>query len=443
VLVGLLTVRSMSTTTAAAPPTGPRTAQPARRRTPGLLRALTAVVAVHVVDDSYVQPPPGTSATDHLAGGLVLLVALVLAARLGARGRPGTAAVAAVAAGVLGLVVGAESAYYGTVRGPSGDDWTGLLALAAGAVLLGAGVWQGWRSRRSDGTRRRRYARRAVRGLATVLVLAAVAQPIAVSYLSTHVSRAEVPTAQLGTAHEDVLLRTSDGLRLAGWYVPSRNGAAVVVLPGRTGTQAHARMLVRHGYGVLLLDRRGEGDSEGAPHAYGWDGERDVHAAVTFLEQRPDVEPGRVGGLGLSVGGEVLLQAAAESPGLAAVVSEGAGVQSVLAARHAMAPRVYWPLLPMLLTEHAATMAFADSVAPPPIGDVVARIAPRPVLLVADPSSPNLERMNRDYRRIIGPSAALWELPASGHTRGLASRPDAYERRVVSFLDGALLGSPT
>lgn len=57
-----------------------------------------------------------------------------------------------------------------------------------------------------------------------------------------------------------VSLTTSDGLRLAGSYVPSCNGAAVIAFPGREGPLRHARMLVRHGYGVLLLDRRGEGE---------------------------------------------------------------------------------------------------------------------------------------------------------------------------------------
>ena len=123
------------------------------------------------------------------------------------------------------------------------------------------------------------------------------------------------PADQLGVPHEDVSLETSDGLDLEGWYVPSRNGAAVVVFPGRNGPQRHARMLVDHGYGVLLFDRRGEGGSEGEPNAYGWGGDRDVHAAVDFLQRRPDVEPDRIGGLGLSVGGEVLLEAAAETDG--------------------------------------------------------------------------------------------------------------------------------
>ena len=51
--------------------------------------------------------------------------------------------------------------------------------------------------------------------------------------------------------------------------------------------------------------------------------------AVDLLEQRPDVDSGRIGGLGLSVGDELMLQAAAEYlDGLDAVVSEGADTRT-------------------------------------------------------------------------------------------------------------------
>ena len=138
-----------------------------------------------------------------------------------------------------------------------------------------------------------------------------------------------MPEANLGAGYEQVSLTTSDGLELAGWYVPSRNGAAVIAFPGRNGPQAHTRMLARHGYGVLLFDRRGQGESEGDPHGFGWEGEKDIKAAIEFLQRRPDVDPERIGGLGLSVGGELMLQAAAETDALKAVVSEGAGSRSV------------------------------------------------------------------------------------------------------------------
>ena len=87
-------------------------------------------------------------------------------------------------------------------------------------------------------------------------------------------------------------------------------------------------MLARHGYGVLLFDRRGEGDSDGEPNGWGWGGEADVKAAIAYLQRRPDVDPERIGGIGLSVGGEMMIEAAAETDELAAVVSEGAGARS-------------------------------------------------------------------------------------------------------------------
>ena len=90
--------------------------------------------------------------------------------------------------------------------------------------------------------------------------------------------------------HEDVTLRTADGVRLAAWYVPSRNGAAIVLVHGgggdRDGLKLHATMLARHGYGVLLYDERGRGDSGGRSNAFGWDWPADVEASVDFLERR-------------------------------------------------------------------------------------------------------------------------------------------------------------
>jgi predicted acyl esterase len=86
-------------------------------------------------------------------------------------------------------------------------------------------------------------------------------------------------------------------------------------------------MLSRNGYGVLIFDPRGTGESEGDP--YRWGGERDVKAALAFLRSRADVDPERIGGLGLSLGGELMLQTAGETDALKAVVSEGAGIRSI------------------------------------------------------------------------------------------------------------------
>ena len=58
------------------------------------------------------------------------------------------------------------------------------------------------------------------------------------------------------------------------------------------------------GYGVLLLDARGHGDSGGRAMDLGWFGDLDVTAAVDHLAARDDVDPDRIGAVGMSMGGE-------------------------------------------------------------------------------------------------------------------------------------------
>jgi uncharacterized protein len=399
-----------------------------------------AVIAIHVVDDNFAQPPRGTSAGDHLVSGLVPLAALGVAAWAYPRLPGGARAATALVLGVLGIAAGIEAAHYTTTVGPSGDDFTGLLALLAGLALLGLGAATLWRTRRTDDRPAWRYPRRVLIAAGGVIVAYLVVLPIGAAYIFTHTARAGVPANRLGVASEDVQVRTSDGLELRGWYVPSRNRAAVIAFPGRKGPQRPARILARHGYGVLLLDRRGEGASQGAPNAFGWGGKKDIQAAVGFLSRRADVDPGRIGGIGLSVGGEMMLEAAAETPALRAVVSEGAGARSFTEDMDHDVSALETGLAVVPNATMTASVAVLSNHAPPAnLKDLVGRIAPRPLLLIAAPHSPNGEDLNRGYFAAARAPKALWEIPESGHVGGLDARPREYERRVTRFFDNALL----
>ena len=401
----------------------------------GLARLALAVVALHVADDNFLQPQPGTSASDHLVSGLVPLAVLALAAWSYPRVRAGWRATIALVLGLFGIVAGVEAVYYTAKGETSGDDFTGLLSLAAGVLLIALGVATLWRSRRTDDSRAWRYSRRVLLVLAGLALTLVVVAPLYTSYVFTHVARGYVPEPELGAVHEEVSFTTSDGLRLEGWYVPSKNRAAVVAFPGRRGPQRQTRMLVRHGYGVLLFDRRGEGESEGDPNIFGWEGERDVHAAVEYLRSRPDVEPGRIGGIGLSVGGEMMLEAAAEADGLAAVVSEGAGVRSLREARLLGAGAV---LQFGALT--AGTALFSNDLPPPSLEGLVGRIAPTPLFLVYATRGQGGEELNPRYYEAAGEPKELWEMRTASHTGGIEAEPEEYERRVIGFFDRALLG---
>ena len=224
------------------------------------------LVGLHVVDDNFLQPEPGMSPVDHLPGGLTQLALVVAAAWAYPRLRAGARAALALLFGFFGVLAGIEAVYYTFADRPSGDDFTGFLSLVAGFVLLGIGIRTLWQSRRTDDSRRRRYLRRGLVFAGVVVLIPTFLMPVSIGYFATHILRAVVPTPNLGATPENVSFTTSDGLRLEGWFIPSRNGATVIAFPGRSGPQKHTRMLVKHGYGVLLFDRRGEGASEGPEH---------------------------------------------------------------------------------------------------------------------------------------------------------------------------------
>jgi hypothetical protein len=403
-----------------------------------LARTAIAVVALHVVDDNFLQPNPGTDAAGHLVSGLVPLALLVCAAAVYPRLRAGARATVALLLGFFGVLAGIEAVHYTRAVGPSGDDFSGLPSIPAGLLLLGLGATTLWRSRRRDDRAWWRYGRRLLLTAATVFAALAFLFPFAIAYVVTHAARAHVPAADLGAPYEDVAFTTADGLRLKGWYIASRNGAAVISFPGRASSQQRAKMLARHGYGVLLFDRRGEGESEGDPNQFGWQGERDIHAGVAFLQRRPDVDSGRIGGLGLSVGGEMMIQAAAESPALRAIVSEGASSRSV---RDELAnPGGNWTELVGNSVATAATAVFTNSLPPPTLKSLVPKIAPRSVFFVYGARGQPAERpANNAFYAAAGRPKAIWEVPGSGHVGGIDARPAEYERRVVAFLDRALL----
>jgi len=400
------------------------------------------VVALHLLDDNFLLPNPGTSADDHLASGLVPLAILAVAAVLYTRVRPVLRAGLVMTLGAIAITFGVPAAYYLRHGGVSGDHYTGLLAIVAGATLIVAGLVTLWRARRSGGSRKRRYSRRVLIGAAALPLFAFVVFPVGFSYIYTHTGRTAV-TPDLGVPYESVKVMTSDSLTLTASYVPSKNRAAVILFPGATRSD-EARMVIRHGYGVLLLDPRGQGGSEG--DTVRWAGDRDLLGGVEYLRSRPDVDPERIGGFGFSVGGEILIEAAAQSTGLKAIVSEGAGfrIGEGVARDEGLSGPAWLLWKPVSYVMTAAPAVFSNHAPPPHVVDRIGGIAPRSVLLIyADPGMGGEAARQPKYYAAAGEPKELWNVRGSAHAGGLDAQPVEYERRVVGFFDRSLLDATT
>jgi hypothetical protein len=373
--------------------------------------ALTAAVATAVVYAIRRAPAVVRGLVTYAVG----VVAAVVGAGIGLPHLAKTGWSATAVAGLLALVAGAALLVGGavvTVRGA--HRWWRLPVVAAVLLVAVVSLWSG-----------------------TIAVAATNVPPTAVG--------AATP-GERGLAYDDVTFPTSDGIRLSGWYLASTNRAAVVLLHGAGSTRSnvldHAVVLARLGYGVLLFDARGHGRSGGRAMDLGWYGDRDVGAAVSFLRTRLDVDGSRIAAVGLSMGGEQALGAAATDPRIRAVVAEGA--TNRVAADWAFLSEEYGVRGRIQQGVNALTYAVTDllTAARPPVTlrEAAAAMAPRPALLIAAGNVPDEGHAARHIGR-GHPGVQVWEVPGTGHTRALGTHPREWEHRVSAFLAAALAPS--
>jgi dienelactone hydrolase len=316
----------------------------------------------------------------------------------------------------------------------------GLVCLAIGLFLLGVGsvalvrAMPGWW--------------KLLTIPAALVLLLFVLYPMPNALYATNVPRPAVGTATPADRELDFVdaeFVTADGVTLSGWYLPSNNGAAVVLLHGASSTRTavldQAAVLAEHGYGVLLYDARGHGRSGGTAMDFGWYGDLDIAAALSYLEIRPEVDPARLGAVGMSMGGEQVVGAAATDTRIHAVVGEGVTGRGF--ADKGWLPRHWrgWVQRGIDATLYGTADLLTDASPPISLRDAVAAAAPTPVLLIAGGATMgNAEEDADRWIQAGSPSTVdLWVVPDTGHTAALRTQPEEWRATVLGFLDNELL----
>ena len=346
----------------------------------------------------------------------------------------------ACGAGLLGIAVGVGIGLPHLAKtGLTLASGVGLAALVAGLALMVVG------------------ARMMLRGRpwwVVVLTLLALVVVTGLTLLTVGQALAAttVPPTSLGSAtpadkgleYQEVTATAVDGVTLSAWYIPSTNGAAVVLRHGagstRTDTLEQAAVLADQGYGVLMMDARGHGLSAGRAMDFGWYGDEDIVAGVDLLTSQPDVDPSRIAVVGLSMGGEEAIGAAAADPRIRAVVAEGAS-QRMPADKHWLS-EVYGAAGALQEQLDRITYGVIDLLTPAdpptPLRRAAGLAAPRPMLLIAGGAVPD-EQHAADWIQAGSPgSVSVWGIPDASHIAGLRTNPEQWRERVTGFLDEAL-----
>lgn len=278
-----------------------------------------------------------------------------------------------------------------------------------------------------------------------------------------HATQIEAKGAPRLAYQNVVFVSRTDHVLLRGWFIPgvTSTGAqttakAIIMVHGPdsnradsdVGQLALSEALAKAGFAVLTFDLRDSGASASAPMTMGYLEARDVLGAVDFLRSGPTPypkleRPKAIGAWGVSTGAVAALLAASQEPALSAVVADSAFaralpiVQRDLPAQTHLS-RVFTP--GVILAEQVMYGADYNALAPV---DVVARIAPRPILFIqgADDTyipTGDLDALTQAAQQGKGAQATSWSVTGAKDGQAYHADPAAYVAKVVAFFDASL-----
>ena len=298
---------------------------------------------------------------------------------------------------------------------------------------------------------------RRLRWLIFVVSLYAAACIVGGIYLTDgtlHPGRRELTTDEIGAARDavhamnadlsDVSITTPDGVTLRGWLLrPAHaNGDAALLLHGlgdnRLGMSGYARLLLAHGFAVLLPDARGHGASGGDLVTYGLIERNDVRQWVEFLSAQTN--PHCVYGMGESMGAAELLQSLAAGTRFCAVVAEsGFSNFREIAYDRMGQPFGMGPWVGRTVLRPLVEVAFLR--ARWKYGLNMEQVSPEkalaashvPVLLIHGAVDSNIPLRHSLAMHALAPQTVLWVVPGADHCGALSVAPAEFERRVLGW----------
>ncbi|HLA65092.1 MAG TPA: alpha/beta hydrolase [Candidatus Saccharimonadales bacterium] len=247
-------------------------------------------------------------------------------------------------------------------------------------------------------------------------------------------------------AGSDVL--TSDGVRIAGWYIPAAGGKGAT---GPTIILAHAQdadksdmlpyaEILHARYNLVLFDFRNHGQSSGDQSTLGVTEQLDVKAVIDWLESAK--KPTQVGLLGVAMGGSAAVNAADTDTRIRALIldSTHATLANALQAHlekagYPLSLPAAWAILLGGLLRTGQDMTAADPV------QAVARYGARPLLILVggrdDSIGPNDGADLESAARQGGADAQLERCADATHAELIQTCSAQYKTWTLAFLQRA------
>ena len=255
--------------------------------------------------------------------------------------------------------------------------------------------------------------------------------------------------ARHGLAFEDVAFDAVDSLKLSGWFIPPTSKNAILICTHglfRNRFEMLERIIpIAHaGYGALLYDTRSHGSSDPGLISLGYHERSDVLGAIEYVARRyqDSADHPKIVLMGVSMGADSTLEAAAESKGYAAIILDSPflNIRDTVA-RHSWLllklPKFPFDSLFLFWLERLAKFDPARMNAE----KALARIQPVPILIIASEGD---NRMGTVAARTLHDDAKsrlkILKIYGKEVGHGAAARiyPAQYSTLLLQFLDVAL-----
>lgn len=247
--------------------------------------------------------------------------------------------------------------------------------------------------------------------------------------------------SDLNLPHEDIILKTPDGLKVACWLIKASPAkGTIIILHGvsenKTAGLPLARELHDHRYNVFLYDSRRHGESEGRFCTYGYHEKYDTRIAIDYLLARNDLRVGKIGLLGWSMGGAIALQVAAVDKRVAAVVAESgfATLRTVFDDYQKRIIKLPWHYLRNIVIKRSEYLAGFKANDVAPVEAVKSIHIPIFLLHGTEDNLIKYSYSEQVYAAANEPKE-LWLIPGARHDDVMTVGGKEYMERIIEFFE--------
>jgi fermentation-respiration switch protein FrsA (DUF1100 family) len=269
----------------------------------------------------------------------------------------------------------------------------------------------------------------------------AVSLFVAVRFSAPNREPPERTPADAGLEYREVSFESADRVPLEAWWVPPAEGEssrAAVLVHGWGGDKSDEHVIetapiyARAGYGVLLLDLRGNGGSGGERRTLGYKETRDVQGALAWLDEE-GFEPGEVVLHGWSMGGATVVRSA-PGTGVAAVIEEAGYADLPLLLRRQLPETTGLPSLfsPGVFLAAKLFLGFDPWAVQPSEDAAQLREEGVPLFIIHSTDDEVVPFEHAELFESAYPEARLWKIEGLGHVEAYTHRE--YRQKLLSFL---------